>query len=186
MEILILSIALAMDSMALSMASGARLCENLNLIRALKLSILFGFFQGIMPILGYFLGLTFVQIISEIDHFIACAILVFLGYKMIKESKENQYENKECIIDLPIKQVLMGAVATSIDALAVGITFSFNDINIWFACFIIFATCSILCLIGCYIGKYIGETLEEKALKLGGAILIILGIKIPIEHLGYL
>lgn len=185
MEILLLAVALSMDSVALSIASGARLCENLTIKRALYLAIVFGVFQGIMPIFGYFLGLGFASFVADIDHFIACAILVFLGVKMIKESKES-VKDESCLIDLPARDMILGAVATSIDALAVGVTFSFDGLNIWKNSAIIAISCILLCFIACFIGKNLGEKLEARALVLGGIILIILGIKIPLEHLGYI
>ncbi|BCX78841.1 manganese efflux pump MntP family protein [Campylobacter sp. 19-13652] len=185
MEIFLLAVALSMDSVALSIASGARLCENLTIKRAFYLAAIFGIFQGIMPIFGYFLGLSFASFVAEVDHFIACAILVFLGIKMIKESKES-VANESCIIDLPLRDMVLGAVATSIDALAVGVTFSFDSSNIWQNSAIITLTCILLCFIACFIGKKMGERLEARALVLGGVILIALGIKIPLEHLGYI
>lgn len=185
MSVILLAIALAMDSVALSIASGARLCKMLNAPRAFKLAFTFGAFQGLMPLFGYLLGLGFAKFIAEFDHFIACAILLFLGFKMIKESRDGVSE-EGCLIDLPLRFMLMGALATSIDALAVGVTFSFEAINIWLACIIIGLTCVILCVLACYVGKFMGEALEAKALALGGVILIILGIKIPLEHLGYI
>lgn len=186
MDILLLSVALSMDSVALSIASGARLCENLNAKRALALAVVFGIFQGLMPLFGYFLGLSFANFIASIDHFIACAILVFLGIKMIRESKQTCGDDEACLIDLPAREMILGAVATSIDALAVGVTFSFEKTNVWLNCAIIAIVCTAFCFVACYIGKKLGEALEAKALILGGAILVFLGVKIILEHLGYL
>lgn len=181
MELLLLSLALAMDSVALSIASGAK-CRTLKVADVVKVAFIFGFFQAIMPFLGYFLGLTFVNFIASVDHFVAFAILAFLGFKMIREAKELKDE-EVCLTELGLKFLITGAIATSIDALAVGVTFSFSDINILQACVVIGAVCFICCVIACYIGKFMGEWLEAKALILGGVILIGLSFKILVTHL---
>ncbi|MBR8461320.1 manganese efflux pump [Campylobacter sp. faydin G-24] len=180
MQILLIAFALAMDSVALAMANGAK-CQNINIKQILKLAFTFGAFQAIMPFLGYILGLSFISFIASIDHFIAFFILIFLGIKMIHEAYESKDDN--CVLNLSNKELILGAIATSIDALAVGITFGFADIKIVNACVIIGVTCFILCFIACYIGKIVGEILEHKALVLGGLILVFIGFKILIEHL---
>ena len=131
--------------------------------------------------LGYFLGLAFTKFIASIDHFIAFGILSFLGAKMIFEARE--YKNEACLNDLSIKVLTIGAIATSIDALAVGVTFSFEKIDIVYACILIGLICFILCVIACYAGKFLGIVLEKKALILGGVILIGISFKILITHL---
>ena len=98
MELFLLAFALAMDSVALSIASGAK-CKDINAAGALKIALVFGFFQALMPFLGYFLGLAFVNFIASVDHFVAFAILAFLGFKMIKEARELK-ENEACLTDL--------------------------------------------------------------------------------------
>lgn len=180
MELLLLAFALAMDSVALSIASGAK-CRTLNFYEVFKVSFVFGFFQALMPFLGYLLGLAFVNFISSIDHFIAFGILGFLGVKMIMEAKEQRGES--CLSELDLKILIFGAIATSIDALAVGVMLSFEAINIAYACLTIGAVCFVMCITACYIGKFMGLFLEKKALILGGAILIALGFKILITHL---
>lgn len=170
-----------MDSVALSIASGAK-CKDINAARALKIALVFGFFQALMPFLGYFLGLAFVNFIASVDHFVAFAILAFLGFKMIKEARELK-ENEACLTDFSVKFLIAGALATSIDALAVGVTFSFENIDILYSCFLIGAVCFALCVLACYVGKFLGVFLEKKALILGGVILIGLSVKILITHL---
>ncbi|AII15427.1 hypothetical membrane protein (DUF204 domain) [Campylobacter iguaniorum] len=182
MEIIFLAIALAMDSVALSMANGAR-CKNLNLADVLKMSFIFGLAQAIMPAVGYVFGLAFVKFIASIDHFIAFVILTFLGAKMIKESKDM---DPKCSLNLNLRMLMLGAIATSIDALAVGVTLSFGDANIYEACLIIGAVCFILCVAASFVGRVLGDMLESKAMILGGVILIALGVKILAEHLGVL
>ncbi|MGP1485866.1 MAG: manganese efflux pump MntP [Campylobacter sp.] len=180
MEIFLLAFALAMDSVALSVASCTK-CQILKLGDTLKIAFIFGFFQALMPFFGYILGLGFVKFISAIDHYVAFVILTFLGIKMIKEAQE--IKNEARITKLSFKFLIVGAVATSIDALAVGITFSFGEINILYACATIGIVCFALCICACYIGYFLGNFLEKKALVLGGAILIFIGAKILISHL---
>ncbi|MBE2984543.1 manganese efflux pump [Campylobacter sp. RM9344] len=177
--IFLLAIALAMDAVALSIINGAK-NPQISISHILRISAVFGVFQALMPLIGFTLGLSFVSFIAGIDHFIAFGILLFLGIKMIKESREECDENLE---KLSLKELLLGAIATSIDALAVGVTFSFEQTNILSACLIIGIFCFALCIIACYIGKFIGSYLHSKALVLGGAILIFLGCEILITHL---
>lgn len=180
MEILFLAVALAMDSVALSIASGAK-CRVLRLGGAVRVAFAFGFFQAMMPLFGWLLGLTFVKFIAAIDHFIAFGILVFLGVKMILEARE--VRDEACLSELGLRFLLAGALATSIDALAVGVTLSFEQVDIVFACGVIGAVCFGLCIAACYVGKFLGQRLESRALVLGGAILVVIGFKILLTHL---
>ncbi|MCR4941420.1 MAG: manganese efflux pump MntP family protein [Campylobacter sp.] len=179
MLLFLLAIALAMDSVALSIASAAQ-NPKFSPYAAVKISFVFGFFQALMPFFGYILGIRFVAFISEIDHFIAFAILVFLGLKMIKESRDERKENLEI---LSFKELILGAIATSIDALSVGITFSFSHTDILYACCLIGIVCFVLCVFACYIGRILGAWLGSKALILGGVMLILIACSILIEHL---
>ena len=180
MELILIAIALAMDSVAVSIASGSKY-KNINFSTTLKIALFFGVFQGLMPLIGYFAGTLFASFVDNFDHFIAFAILVFLGYKMIQEAREGDFEDE--VSDLKTKTLLFLAVATSIDALAVGITFSFEEINIWYAVSLITIITFVLCVVAVYIGKKLGGFLESKAEYLGGIILIILGFKILLEGL---
>lgn len=170
----LIALALSMDSVALSVANSVKFTKFTQIY---QMAFLFGFFQAFMPVLGYFLGIGFYKFISEIDHFIAFFILVFLGIKMIKESKE------EIKAIFGLKALFLGAIATSIDALAVGITLGFEGANIALAAFIIGVVCFVLCVTAGFVGKFLGQNLQNKALILGGIILIILGFKILLEHL---
>ena len=172
MQLLLLSFALSMDSAALNMANGARY-KSLGFGKILFIAFMLGFFQFLMPLLGYFLGISFAKFISSIDHFIAFFILCFLGFKMLKEACSS----------VDIKTIFVGAFATSIDALAIGVTLSFEAVSIFKSALIIGVVCFVLSLAAFYIGKFMGEILEKKALFLGGAILIFLGFKILITHL---
>lgn len=166
MELLLLSVALAMDAAALSIANGAKY-RNLVLSKILFIASVFGFFQAAMPLAGYFLGAAF-------------AILGFLGVKMIREACRNEPAQA---VSLDTKMLISGGFATSIDALAVGVTLSFTAADIRFSAAVIGVVCFALSVAAFYVGKFAGEFLEQKALILGGAILIALGFKILITHL---
>jgi len=180
MELILIAIALAMDSVAVSIASGSKY-RNITFPTIIKIALFFGLFQGLMPLLGYFAGGLFASFVDSIDHYIAFVILSFLGYKMIKEAQEDDFEDE--VENLKNKTLLFLAVATSIDALAIGVTFSFQEIDIFYAVSLISLITFVLCVIAVYIGKYMGGFLEDKAEYLGGFILIALGIKILIEGL---
>ena len=163
MQLLLLSFALSMDSAALNMANGARY-KSLALGKILFIAFMLGFFQFLMPLLGYFLGISFAKFISSIDHFIAFFILCFLGFRMFKEACSKE----ECeYLKIGFKTILYGAFATSVDALAVGVTLSFEDINIFQSSLIIGIVCFALSLIAFYIGKFMGEILEKKGALFG-------------------
>ena len=181
MEIILLAIALSMDSAALSITNGAK-CGNLNLFKIGKIAFIYGFFQALLLSIGYLLGFKFVSYVKFIDHYIAFFILLFLGLKMIRESKVNL----ECSMDLSFKLLIMGAIATSIDALAVGVALGISGISVLFSSIIVGLVCFGICIGAVYIGKYLGEALEKKALILGGVILIIIGFKILLTHIFYL
>lgn len=178
MELILIAIALAMDSVAVSIASGSKY-KNINLLTTLKIAAFFGIFQGLMPLIGYYAGGLFASFVNSIDHYIAFVILLFLGYKMIQEAREDNFEEE--IKDLKNKTLFILAIATSIDALAIGITFSFQEIDILYAVSLITLITFILCIIAVYIGKALGGFLEDKAEYLGGIILIGLGFKILLE-----
>ena len=182
MELILIAIALAMDSVAVSIANGAKY-KSINIATTIKISLFFGLFQGLMPIIGYFMGSIFATLIDKYDHFIASIILLFLGFNMIREARS---DNPEELKDLNNKTLLVLAVATSIDALAIGITFSFQDINIYYASFIITLITFVLCIFAVIIGEKLGRFLESKAEYLGAIILIILGFKILLEGLDIL
>ncbi len=135
-----------------------------------------------MPLIGFFLGKTFVAFVAQIDHFIAFGILSYLGAKMIMEVK-NPPASLE---SLGLGVLLFGGVATSIDALAVGVTLSFESVEIFKAAGIISGVCLVLCVLAVFVGKFLGAKIGPKALLVGGVILIGLGTKILLEHLGFL
>lgn len=179
--LLLVAVALAMDSVAVSIASGSKY-KTITLSTTLFIAFIFGFFQGIMPLIGYLGASVFSGYVREYDHWIAFTLLVFLGGKMFYEAYKNSFEEE--VRDLSFKTLLLLAVATSIDALAVGVTFAFMQVDILEAVVTIGLITMLLCIVAVYIGKFLGSLLEDKAEMLGGAILIILGWKILLEHLG--
>ncbi len=178
--LLILAVALAMDSVAVSIAIGSK-HHRLPLSKTLLAAGMFGFFQGAMPLAGYAIGVSFAKYAQAYDHWIAFVLLVGLGGKMLYEAYKNEFDDE--VTDLSNKTLITLAIATSIDAMAVGVTFAFLQTDIYTASAIIAAVTFILCLGAVYIGKKLGSLLESKAEMLGGIILIVLGCKILLEHL---
>lgn len=182
-EILLIAIGLAMDAFAVSICKGLSM-KKMNWKKALIVGGYFGIFQALMPIIGYFLGSTFEDLVTHIDHWIAFGLLVAIGGNMLKEAFGNDSEN--CNDDVDFKTMFVLAIATSIDALAVGITFAFLQTNIWIAATIIGLVTLIISILGVKIGNKFGNKYERKAETVGGLILIFMGVKILLEHLGIL
>ena len=181
MELFLLAFALSMDSVAVAMAYGARNLD-MKMPQITKIAFFYAFFQILMPLIGYFLGVAFAKFVASIDHYIAFVILGVLGIMMIKEAFEPNEANT-CITN---KELTLSAIATSIDALAVGVTFAFVNTNIALVLGVIFGVCFLLCIGACFVGKKLGTLLRDKALILGGVILILIGVKIILEHLGFI
>ena len=165
-----------MDAFAVSICKGLSM-NKVKVKRCLIVGIYFGIFQALMPILGYFFGSSFKDIIINVDHFIIFLILLLIGINMITEQEEKVDNN------INFKTMLLLSIATSIDAFAVGITFSFLNINIISSVIIIGLTTFTISFIGVLLGNQIGNKYQRKAKILGGITLIILGIKILLEHL---
>lgn len=179
-ELLLLSVGLAMDAFAVSICKGISM-KRMNWRKALIIGMYFGGFQALMPVIGYFLGTAFESIITNIDHWVAFILLGIIGGNMIKEAFEDESEN--CNDDVGFKTMIMLAIATSIDALAVGITFAFLKVNLIAAISMIGVITFALSVIGTKIGNRFGDKYESKAELVGGVILVLLGIKILLEHL---
>ena len=180
LEIVFISLGLAMDAFAVSVCKGLSM-KKMNWKKAIIIGLWFGFFQGGMPFLGYILGSKFEHLIVSIDHWVIFGLLSFIGMKMIKESFNKDCENRNDSIEF--KTMLILAIATSIDALAVGITFAFLDTNILFAILMIGIITWIVSILGVKIGDRFGDKYENKAELAGGIILVSIGIKILLEHL---
>ena len=179
-ELIILSIGLAMDAFAVAVCKGLSMTK-MKWKNACIIGMYFGGFQALMPLVGYLLGISFQEKITSIDHWIAFILLGIIGINMIKEaiSKETEKTNDS----IKFKDMLILSVATSIDALAVGITFAFLKVNIWLAISLIGIITLIISIIGVKIGNIFGDKYEKKAEFAGGLILILLGVKILLEHL---
>lgn len=179
-----LAVGLSMDTMAVSISDG--LCfQKMRRSGFFWIAFSFGFFQGLMPVIGYFAGQTFSVYIKNLDHWVALILLGFIGGKMIWEaiSEMRHPEEETCGKDFTFRLLLVQAVATSIDALAVGIGFAVMDVVIWYASGFVAVTTFVLSAAGVWIGKKFGSFLKEKAELLGGLILIAIGIKIFTEHM---
>lgn len=179
--ILFIGIGLAMDASAVSLAKGMSLDKDQVKI-CLYPSPNVWLFQALMPAIGYFTGSHFAEYIQSIDHWIAFILLSLIGINMIHEGKEEK-EDEAKIHSIPFKNILLLAIATSIDALAVGVSFAFLKVNLFLAITTIGITTFILSFVCVLFGKKLGSLFEKYAEYLGGIILILLGIKILIEHL---
>lgn len=183
-ELFILAVGLSMDAFAVSICKGLAL-RKITFRECGTVGIWFGGFQALMPTIGYFLGRNFTKYITSIDHWIAFVLLGIIGLNMIRESFGADEE--ECSsASLAPKEMFVLAVATSIDALAVGITFAFLNVNILAAASFIGATTFVCSAAGIKIGNIFGTIYKQKAEFLGGLILVLLGVKILLEHLGFL
>ncbi len=179
--LLITAIGVSMDAFAVAMCKGLSM-QHFRIRHALLVGLYFGAFQAIMPIIGYFLGINFASKIEAFDHWIAFALLLFLGVKMLYEAMGKEEEGEECA-SLDFKTMLVLSVATSIDALAVGISFAVLSVEIFSAATLIGITTCLLSAIGVKIGAVFGEKFKKGAEVAGGIILIGIGFKILIEHL---
>ncbi len=180
-ELILLSIGLGMDAFAVSICKGISM-KKMDWKKAIIIGLYFGGFQALMPVIGYFLGSAFESIITNIDHWIAFVLLGIIGAKMIKDSLG--LENNENINDdVDVKSMVILAIATSIDALAVGITFAFLKVNLLLAITFIGIITFVLSVIVTKIGNRFGDKYENTAELFGGIILILLGLKILLEHL---
>ena len=176
---------LAMDAFAVSVAKGLRM-RRFNIGQGCIIAFFFGFFQALMPFIGWLLGSQFEQYIQNFDHWIAFALLAFLGGKMIFEAirEKDGDDGKGEGLKLDFKELLVLSVATSIDALAVGITFAFLGYNIYEAITVIGITTFVISLIGVAAGSFFGSRYKKGAEIAGGVILVAIGAKILLEHLG--
>ncbi len=179
-EIILLSIGLAMDAFAVSVCKGISI-KKVTWKKSIIIGIYFGIFQALMPTIGYFLGKAFEKIITSTDHWIAFILLSAIGGNMIKNSFNSNYEDYND--DIRFKTMIVLAIATSIDALAVGITFAFLNVNLILSVSIIGVITFLLSILGTKIGNKFGDKYQNKAEFIGGIILILIGIKILLEHL---
>ncbi|HBA69299.1 MAG TPA: hypothetical protein DCZ40_08075 [Lachnospiraceae bacterium] len=176
-----LAVGLSMDAFAVAVCKGLAM-NKLTLKKAAAVGAWFGGFQALMPAAGYLLGVQFKDKIASIDHWIAFILLGLIGINMIREAYSK--EEEETDESLEIKEMFVLAVATSIDALAVGVTFAFLSVHIWMAVTFIGIITFLLSMAGVKVGNVFGTKYKAKAELTGGVILILLGIKILLEHIG--
>ena len=182
-ELFLIAVGLSMDAFAVSVCKGLAM-PKCTFKKAAIVGLWCGGFQALMPAIGYILGAQFQEAIASIDHWIAFVLLALIGGNMIHEALDNDEEEADASLD--VKTMFLLAVATSIDALAIGITFAFLKVNIIPAvCFIGIVT-FIISFAGVKIGNVFGARYKNKAEIVGGVILILLGLKILLEHLGFL
>ncbi len=179
-ELIIIAIGVSMDAFAVSICKGLSICA-IRPRHAGLTALWFGGFQALMPLLGYFLGVSFADFVSDVDHWIAFILLGIIGGNMIKESLHKE----ECCTvdpDFSFRTMLAMAVATSIDALAIGVSLAFLKVNIWSAVLVIGLTTAMFSAAGVYIGNAFGNRYKSKAEFAGGVILMAMGLKILLEH----
>ncbi len=182
-EIFLIGIGLSMDAFAVALCKGLNMKKKVNYVHTAIIALFFGGFQAIMPYLGWVLGKQFEDYIVSVDHWIAFGLLLYIGGKMIYEAFHGEEEEEEDD-KLDLKELTIMAIATSIDALAVGITLAFLQVNIISSITIIGITTFCLSIVGVLIGNRFGMRFKSKAEIAGGVILILIGTKILLEHLG--
>lgn len=175
-----------MDAFAVSVCKGLGM-HRVNYAHALVIALFFGVFQGLMPVIGWLVGSTFAAYVTAVDHWIAFALLAFVGGKMLWDAFHDggeEADDETSTQKLDLRELFMLAIAISIDALAVGISFSFLQIDIVAAALIIGCTTFVLSLVGVVVGNRFGARFEKPSQVAGGIVLIAIGLKILLEHLG--
>ena len=196
LNLILLSISLSMDAFSVSIVNGIAYKDK-NKKKLIVSTITFGVFQALFPLVGYLIGLTFIKYIENYDHWLAFALLLVLGLKMIVEAIKELHDKKENnqLIEEPkpltYKTILVQGIATAIDAFAVGITLetSITPINVYLGIVVIGVITCFICLIGVFLGNYVSKLLKGKleiAEIISGIILILIGIKMILNHLGYI
>ena len=181
-ELILIAIALSMDAFAVAVTSGI-VADKPSVREVLRLGLFFGGFQCLMPIIGWFLVSRISGYIEKVDHWIAFALLAFIGIRMIIGAFKKQDDDAPPSDPFAYKTLFLMGVATSIDALAVGASFALTDVNIWISSAVIGVITFGLSILGVYIGKKVGELFQKRAELIGGIILVAIGVKILIEHL---
>ncbi len=184
LQIFLIALSLAMDAFAVSISTGVAI-PGFGPRQAARIGAWCGFFQFTMPLIGWFLGSSVKTYIEAVDHWIAFGLLALIGGSMIREALSGSGD--AAVTDLSVRRLFLLALATSIDALAVGITMAFmTDINIFLSAAIIGAVAFVLAMLGGLLGHRLGQLFQQRATLLGGVVLVGIGLKILAEHLGYL
>ena len=184
-ELLLIGVGLSMDAFAVAICKGLGM-SRLNMKQAAVIALFFGAFQAIMPLIGWAAGSWLADLITPIDHWVAFALLAFVGGKMLWDAFHEEDDENPDQMDakLDLRELLMLAIATSIDALAVGITFAFLQTDIVPSVAIIGCTTFVISFAGVAVGHFFGARFEKPATIVGGVVLILIGLKILLEHLG--
>ncbi len=186
-ELFLIGVGLSMDAFAVSICKGLGM-SRLNMKQAAIIALFFGAFQALMPFIGWAAGSQLADLITPFDHWIAFILLAFVGGKMLWDAFRSEEDENPDEMDtkLDIKELFMLAIATSIDALAVGITFAFLQVSIVPSITIIGCTTFVISFVGVAVGHFFGARFEKPATIIGGVVLILIGVKILLEHLGIL
>ena len=181
-ELLLIAVSLAMDAFSVSVCGSLALTPSSRTAGALRFGAWFGIFQFLMPVIGYWVAYRAVEYIEAYDHWIAFLLLLYIGINMIREAGEEE----DIVESYSIKRMFLLAVATSIDALAVGVSFAVLDVNIWTSGLLIGIVTFVISFIGGTIGFKLGERFRSHATIAGGTILCLIGLKVLLEHTGFL
>lgn len=184
-EILLISVSVAMDAFAVSIGKGLTV-TRVRPVDVIKTALWFGGFQALFPLLGFFAATTFSKYVTAVDHWIIFALLAFIGGNMIREAFGEEAENSRETAQFDWRHMLPLAVACSIDAFAVGVSFAFMQVNIWFSVIVISVVTGAFSAAGLYIGRVFGARWQKPAQIAGGAVLVLLGLKVLLEHLGFI
>ncbi|MCW4368770.1 manganese efflux pump MntP [Bifidobacterium bifidum] len=184
-EILLISVSVAMDAFAVSIGKGLTV-TRVRPVDVIKTALWFGGFQALFPLLGFFAANTFSKYVTAVDHWIIFALLAFIGGNMIREAFGEEEENSRETAQFDWRHMLPLAVACSIDAFAVGVSFAFMKVNIWFSVIVISVVTGAFSTVGLYIGRVFGTRWQKPAQIAGGAVLVLLGLKVLLEHLGFI
>ncbi len=179
-SVFLIAIGLSMDALAVSVANGMIL-KRVSLLHALKIGFFFGFFQFFMPLVGYFGARSFSSYFIDFDHWVAFGLLTLIGGKMFLESFKP--DEKKTFSNLNFRNIILLSVATSIDALAVGVTFAVTDVNVYISTVIIGLTTFVICTFGTMAGKKLGNSFKSYPERIGGIVLFLIGIMIVLEHM---
>lgn len=184
-EILLISVSVAMDAFAVSIGKGLTV-TRVRPVDVIKTALWFGGFQALFPLLGFFAANTFSRYVTAVDHWIIFALLAFIGGNMIREAFGEEEENSRETAQFDWRHMLPLAVACSIDAFAVGVSFAFMKVNIWFSVIVIGVVTGAFSAAGLYIGRVFGARWQKPAQIAGGAVLVLIGLKVLLEHLGFI
>ena len=184
-EILLISVSVAMDAFAVSIGKGLTV-TRVRPVDVIKTALWFGGFQALFPLLGFFAANTFSKYVTAVDHWIIFALLAFIGGNMIREAFGEEEENSRETAQFDWRHMLPLALACSIDAFAVGVSFAFMQVNIWFSVIVIGVVTGAFSAAGLYIGRVFGARWQKPAQIAGGAVLVLIGLKVLLEHLGFI